>query len=39
MCDVILIIEDEEIYCHKAILVTNSPYFLAMFSSGLMETK
>lgn len=39
LCDVILVMENNEIHCHKVILVTNSPYFLAMFSNDLLEAK
>lgn len=39
MCDVVLLVENTEISCHKLVLITHSPYFLAMFSGGLLESK
>ena len=38
MCDSILIVDKKEIFCHRAVLISNSSYFLAMFTSGLLET-
>lgn len=39
MCDVTLVLDGDIITCHKYILGANSPYFLAMFTNGLYETK
>jgi hypothetical protein len=39
MCDVSLVVDGEEIHCHKSILACSSPYFLAMFSNDLLELK
>jgi hypothetical protein len=39
MCDIILIVNNIEIKCHKYVLAANSSYFLAMFTNGLMETR
>ncbi|CAF0712878.1 unnamed protein product [Brachionus calyciflorus] len=38
MCDITLVCDGIEINCHKSILATNSSYFMAMFSSGLIES-
>lgn len=37
MFDITLVCDNTEINCHKAILMANSPYFLAMFSNGFKE--
>lgn len=39
MCDVILQVEDEELFCHKCVLASLSTYFRAMFNSELAESK
>jgi hypothetical protein len=39
MHDITLNVNGVEIPCHKYILAANSPYFLAMFTNGLLETK
>ncbi len=39
MCDVTLVLEGEMISCHKYVLSANSPYFLSLFTNGLMETE
>lgn len=38
LCDVDLLVEREVFRCHKIVLAAASPYFKAMFTSGLMET-
>ncbi len=39
MCDVTLVLDGDMIMCHKYVLGANSPYFLALFTNGLMETE
>ncbi|KAL4657164.1 kelch repeat and BTB domain-containing protein 2 [Arapaima gigas] len=39
LTDVVLVVEDAEIPCHKMVLATCSSYFRAMFTSGLSESK
>ncbi|XP_021358069.1 kelch-like protein 24 [Mizuhopecten yessoensis] len=39
MADVDIIVEDEKFPCHRLILATMSPYFKAMFHSGMVETR
>ncbi|XP_069687912.1 kelch-like protein diablo [Periplaneta americana] len=39
LCDVTLCVNGDEIKAHKVILSSASPYFRAMFTSGLKETK
>lgn len=39
MADVDIIVEGERFPCHRLILATMSPYFKAMFHSGMMETR
>lgn len=38
LTDVILEVEDEEFRCHRLALAACSPYFYAMFTSGLVES-
>ena len=38
LCDVVLRVDDREIPTHRAILAAVSPYFQAMFTTGLMES-
>lgn len=37
--DVTLCVESNEFPCHKNVLAVSSPYFMAMFSSGLAESQ
>lgn len=39
LTDVILELNGEEIHAHKVVLSAASPYFKAMFTSGLKETE
>ncbi len=39
MCDIILAVDEREIYAHKLVLVASIPYFYAMFTSDLVESK
>ncbi|XP_069120336.1 kelch-like protein 24 [Argopecten irradians] len=39
MTDVDIIVEGEKFPCHRLILATMSPYFKAMFHSGMVETR
>lgn len=38
LCDVKLIVEDNEVYAHRGILVANSSFFLAMCNAETLET-
>ncbi|GAB6025875.1 hypothetical protein CHUAL_014049 [Chamberlinius hualienensis] len=38
-CDVTLCVEEEEFPCHRIVLASFSPYFKAMFSSELAESR
>ena len=37
LCDVTLIVNNKEFYCHRALLCANSQYFRAMFSGTMSE--
>eukprot|EP00794_Sanderia_malayensis_P007959 gene7959-8817_t len=39
MCDIILAVEDREIYAHKLVLVSSIPYFYSMFTNDLVESR
>ncbi|BHF69387.1 distal tubule morphoproteinsis [Sparganum proliferum] len=39
LCDVVLTADDVHVPAHKLILAAHSPYFKAMFTSGLAETR
>eukprot|EP00112_Aurelia_sp_Birch-Aquarium-sp1_P021520 Seg582.6 transcript_id=Seg582.6/GoldUCD/mRNA.D3Y31 product="Kelch-like protein 2" protein_id=Seg582.6/GoldUCD/D3Y31 len=39
MCDIVLTVDDREIFAHKLVLVSSIPYFYAMFTSDLVESK
>ncbi|XP_023671981.1 kelch repeat and BTB domain-containing protein 2-like isoform X1 [Paramormyrops kingsleyae] len=39
LTDVVLVVEDAEIPCHRMVLATCSSYFRAMFTSGLSESR
>ena len=39
MCDILLTVDDREIFAHKLVLVSTIPYFYAMFTSDLVESK
>ena len=36
--DIKIIVENQQFHCHKAVLFATSPYFDAMFSSGMKES-
>ena len=38
LCDVVLVVEDNEILAHRAVLAANSLYFYSMFTSGMCES-
>lgn len=38
MCDVVVVVEKEEIFSHRLILAANSSYFYSMFTNGMSET-
>jgi hypothetical protein len=38
MCDVVVVVEKEEIFSHRLVLAANSLYFYSMFTNGLSET-
>lgn len=38
LCDISLVVGENEIKCHKVVLAANSPYFYTMFTSNLMES-
>ena len=37
LCDVVLLVEDDELPAHKGVLAANSHYFLAMFTTDMAE--
>jgi len=37
LCDIILVVNNKEFYCHRALLSANSQYFRAMFSGSMSE--
>lgn len=39
LCDIDVLVKMEVFRCHKIVLAAASPYFKAMFTSGLMESK
>lgn len=39
LCDVVLIIGEQTIECHKIILASLSPYFRTMFTNGMSESR
>lgn len=39
MCDILLAVDGREIFAHKLVLVATIPYFYAMFTSDLVESK
>lgn len=39
LCDVILCVDELEIYAHKVVLASFSPYFYAMFTSDVVESR
>ena len=39
LCDVVLHVGDLEIYAHKVVLASFSPYFYAMFTSDVLESR
>ena len=36
--DVILVVGDQEFYCHRNILAISSPFFMAMFTHDMSES-
>ena len=39
LCDVLIVVDDIEIAAHRAVLASCSPYFYAMFTGELTESK
>ena len=39
LCDVVLCVDELEIYAHKVVLASFSPYFYAMFTSDVVESR
>ncbi|KAM9312022.1 kelch repeat and BTB domain-containing protein 8-like [Gastrophryne carolinensis] len=39
LCDAVLVTETKRFPCHRVVLASVSPYFLAMFTSSMIETK
>ncbi|XP_068728176.1 kelch-like ECH-associated protein 1 [Montipora capricornis] len=39
LCDVILCVEGQEIYAHRVVLASFSPYFYAMFTNDVIESR
>lgn len=39
LCDVILCVEEQEIYAHRVVLASFSPYFYAMFTNDVIESR
>lgn len=39
LCDVVLCVEELEIYAHKVVLASFSPYFYAMFTNDVIESR
>lgn len=39
LCDVVLVVKNEEFPAHKGILAANSNYFMAMFTTNMLEKK
>ncbi|XP_078000038.1 kelch-like protein 7 [Glandiceps talaboti] len=39
MCDVVLKVDDQDIYAHRSILAVHSEYFRAMFTTEMMESR
>ncbi|XP_022106551.1 kelch-like protein 2 [Acanthaster planci] len=39
LVDVVLCVEDEEFPCHRCVLASSSPYFHAMFTADLVESR
>ena len=37
LCDVVLLVEHAEMYCHRNVLAAGSPYFRGMFSTNMRE--
>ncbi|CAF1104954.1 unnamed protein product [Didymodactylos carnosus] len=38
LCDVILVVDKQQFYCHKNVLAATSPYFRAMFTGEMFES-
>ncbi|KAH9402380.1 Kelch-like protein 20, partial [Tyrophagus putrescentiae] len=39
LCDIVLLVNSKKIYAHRVILAAYSPYFLAMFTGELVESR
>lgn len=39
LCDVVIEAEGSQFHAHRAVLASSSPYFLAMFTGALEESK